>query len=350
LAAIFSAPPYPGAVSYDFSFSDPTVGDPNAPNPFGTWTSLASAVTSPSNIGDPTGDATLRLYRVRPNVVINSTPVALRWFGPFSATTTLFDPIITVLLPAFRDALGDYGEQATASTNTDLDTGAGVALLQPDGSKTVFNLGEAPDATPPVILESSVKVVQQGLTKAIATDYIVDWDNGTIIFAAPPAADDVIDITYTEVRYSNRMLNSALQVAIDSLATYKINGYSVSDDNNVKLVSGALTNSGLKPIVFAIGLKILNRAAIRKKSDEARAYKSDTFSYDTAPGRIIDGMSTQSVADFSEIRSMANKYIQTATSPTVRSEFDSWFDMSGRLPIFGPTGWALTYAGYAYYL
>jgi len=335
---MFSLPSFPNATSYSVNYSDPLPVDPNKPNKFGPWTPLTS-VTNPSGIYDATGSG-LRLYQASPTVFVNSQAYTLPFFDCFSVAQpapsfysyNLFDAQITNLIGPFRDFIGDYGDFETSSTNINVDTGSGVGLLQPDGLTAVYSLGAIPDAEPPILLEYSVQVVKNGLTLQLNLDYTVEYDKGELTFAVAPLATDVVNISYRQVKYTNRMLNSAIQVSIDMLSQFNINGYGIADDLNVKTVVGLIGNNGLRPIIFAIGQKVLNRATIRIKSEEARAYKTDNFSIDTAPGRLIDGMSTQSVADFAEIKSMATAYIKTATKPMVRDAYDSFFDFSGIMP------------------
>ena len=349
MPALFSVPAYPKAVSYNLQYSDPLSGNPNAVNRFGPWSNLVSAATSPSNIFDPGGSDNLRVYRAQPTIFVNGNTFTLPYSETFMVEqrmpgfykTNLFDAQISNLLGPFRDFIGDYGTSEMSSTDINLDTGSGVGLIQPDGVTTTYSFAVIPDAEPPTILEYSVEVVKNNLSLLLNTDYVVSYEKGTIQFATAPQPTDTLTMTYKECKYTNRMLCSALQVAIDQLAEYNINGYGISDDNNVKIVNGVIGNNGLRPIIFALGQKILNRATIRIKSEQARAYKTDNFSIDTAPGRLIDGMSSQSIADFAEIRTMANQYIKTATSPMVRDAYDSFFDPSGLLP-----GFSVLVAGY----
>jgi len=338
MANLFSLPAFPNATSYNLTYSDPLPTDPNKLNKFGPWLPLPT-VLQPSNIFDPLGTP-LRLYQAAPTVYASGNAYTLPFFESFSVAQpapnffsyNLYDAQITNLLGAFRDFIGDYGDYETSSTSINADTGSGIGLIQPDGIVTVYNLGSIPDAQPPILLEYSVHIVKNGLTLLLNSDYIVEYDKGSVTFAVPPYPTDTINISYREVKYTNRMLDSALQVSIDTLSQFNINGYGIMPDNNVLTVVGVIGNNGLRPIIFTIAQKILNRATIRVKSEQARAYKSDNFSIDTAPGRLIDGMSTQSVADFAEIKSMATAYIKTATVPMVRDAYDSFFDASGILP------------------
>lgn len=358
MGAIFSLPSYPGAISYSVQYSDPTNGNPYKPNPF-TWVPLSTgtAVTSPSNIPDAGGDPTLRLYRAQPTILIGATPVALQWYEPFTLKQAgtnnfvqpLYDPQITNMLGSFRDFIGDYGARTTCSTNINIDSGAGVGLLMPDGARTTFGLAEIPDATPPIVQEYSVTVTQNNVDLLLNTDFTINYDRGEITFAVAPLSTAKIDIAFTEVKYTNRMLNSALQVAVSTLASFHINGYLVLNDNNVRILSSVIPEDGLKPIIYAIALKILNRAMIREKSDKARAYKVDSYSIDTVPGRVLDGMSKQSDVDFQEIRTMCNQYIKTATKPMVRDAYAAFFDASGLLPSFNVIVNAYYAAGYGFW-
>lgn len=361
MAAVFSIPPYPGATSYNIQYSDPTVGDPNAPNPFGSWTDLAGitplAAGSESNIIDPTGDPNLRLYRVQPVVKINNTSVPLQWYDPVSVAQSdiggffvynrrLYDPLLTYMLLEFRDFIGDYGVDQTAATSDALDTGAGVGLLQFDGQQKLFYLADIPDATNAIVLQGSINVVKNDVTLIRNTDYVINYEAGSILFAVAPAVDDTCYIQFREAKYSNRMLLAALDNAISSLSHFAIGGYGLKDDNNVRLMLANIPNDGLAQIIYSLAFVILNRAMIRIKSEDARAYKQADFSMDTAPGRIVDAMSKVATDDLNELRFKANNYIRTATSPIVRTLSDGFFDTSNLLPIWP----FLMGAGWGWYL
>jgi hypothetical protein len=356
MGAVISLPAYPGATSYSVQYSDPLVGNPNKPYPF-AWTTLATGIVSPSNIPDVTGNPMLRLYRAQPTILVGATPVTLQWYDPFTAKQEgnlnylqpLFDPQITGMLNDFRSYIGDYGTPTAASTNINIDSGAGIGLLLPDGVRTTFSLAEIPDSHPPVVKEYSVTVTKNAIDLLLNTDFTMDYQRGMITFVTAPLASDSIDIRFDEVSYTNLWLNSAISGGINSLASFRINGYGIASDNNVKTVVGIIQNDGLKNIIFALALKILNRALIRVKSEQARAYKVDTYSIDTVPGRILDGMSKQSADDFSEIKVMANQYIKTATQPMVRDAYASFFDPSGLLPSFNIIVNAYYASGYGFW-
>jgi hypothetical protein len=349
MAAFLSIPQYPNAVGYDVQYSDPLSGDPNAPNPFGPWESLVTNTTQTSSIGDPGGDPTTRLYRVRPYLTMNGSAVPFQWYSPFSAESPLYDSQITTLVAGFRTSIDDEGTVCVASTEPGLDDG-GTVLLAPDGVTTTFSLTDEPDTTAPIILENDEQVIKNGKRLLRSTDYTMDYERGRIIFATAPEQTDSIEVTYRQVRYTNRKLSRALGIAIDSLSGYQLSGYGTSLDNNLTVVNGSIGNDGLRPILYHIGLKILNRAAIRKKSDEARAYKSGSFSYDSAPGRIVDGMGAQDALDDASIQAQVSKYITTVTVPLVRTEMLSWFDYSGNFPVLTGISLGLYYAGYSAYL
>lgn len=339
--ALFSIPTYPGAASYTLQYSDPLVADPNGPNPLGPWANLGTgSITSPSNIIDAAGDQNLRLYRAAPIVTINATNVTFPFYDPFSVSMSdpgvfssqLYDPQITGMLPMFRRFIGDDGVDQVSSTVINLDSGAGSGLLQPDGTTTIFNLADVPDAIPAIVLEGSVSVVKNGKTLLRNTDYYVKYEAGQVIFATAPIATDAITITYKEVRYTNRVLNSALSNAVERLAGLGINGYGITYDNNVILATSSIGDTGLRYIVFLAAQKILNQAVIWAKAQAARAYKTGDFSMDTAPGRILDGMSNQAKIDFSELKDAVDKFVRTSTHGVSYGEYDSYFSLGGLLP------------------
>jgi hypothetical protein len=340
---LFSVPAYPTAVAYNVQYSDPLGGNPGRANKLGPWTTLSgSPFTSPSNIYDSAG-SNLRQYRVAPTIVVPTVGnVTLSYYDPFSVaqpapgyyTTRMYDAQITGALPDFRAYIGDYGNHASASTNVNIDTGAGIGLLVPDGISTMFSVADIPDTTPPIILDYSTQIIKNNVDLIYNTDYVVNGTRGQILLATAPLTSDALTIDYTEVRYSNQMLAAAIATGVDMLASFNINGFGITTDNNVQLVSGTLTSSGLRSLVFAIALKVLNKAMTRRKADEARAYKTQDFSIDTAPGRVVDGLATLSKTDYDEIRGMANAYIKTATIPTVRDSYAAFFDSSGTLPVY----------------
>lgn len=350
--ALFSIPAYPGATSYSIQRSDPAGGDPYAPNPFGTWTTVGT-YTDPTNIIDGSGDQNLALYRAAPTISVNSQSVVLPYYDAFSVGMSepgvyqakLYDPRITTMLPAFRDFIADTGEQYEASTNVDLDDGAGTALLEPDGARTSFSLAATPDAKAPVVLEASVVVVKNGATLQRNVDYVVRYEDGVVVFATAPAVNDVLSISYRSVRYTNRSLNAALANALERLMSLGISGYGVTYDNNVTVAVAPVGDDGLRTLVFMAAQKILNAAMTWYKAVSARSYKTDGFSIDTTPARLLDGMSNQSKIDLSEIRDMANRYIRSATMPLVYGDYDSYLNPAGSvpgfiyLPIFGFPYW-----------
>lgn len=341
MASLFSLPVYPGATSYSIQYSDPASGNPNEPSPLGPWTNLGTGtITTPSDILDTAGDQNLRLYRAAPTISVNGSSYTFPYYEPFSVAmsdpgvykNSLFDPQITQMLPMFRKFVGDDGVQQVSSTAINLDSGAGSGLLQPDGSTTIFNLADVPDAVPAIVLEGSVKVVQNGKTKLLNTDYYVRYDAGQVIFATAPLAADTITINFTEVRYTNRVLNAALTNAIERLAGLGINGYGITYDNNVCLTTSAISDTGLRFIIFLAAQKVLNQAIIWAKAAASRAYKTGDFQMDTAPSRILDGMSNQAQVDFTELKDATDKYVRTATFSFSHGEFDDFLQITGLWP------------------
>ncbi len=338
---LFSLPVYPNAVSYTLQYSDPLGGNPNQPNRFGPWNNLGTGtITAPSNILDSSGTQNMRLYRAAPTISVNGTDYTFPYYEPFSVAMSdpgvyehrLYDPQITAMLPSFRRFIGDDGVVQTSSTVINLDSGAGSGLLQPDGSTTVFNLADIPDTIPAVVLEGSVTVSKDNITLVNNTDYYVDYNAGQVIFATAPLSTDSLTITYREVTYTNKILNAALANAIERLAGLGINGYGTSFDNNVILSTAPIGNDGLRFIIFLTAQKILNQAVIWAKAREARAYKTGDFSMDSAPTRILDGMSKQATSDFTELKDAADKYIRTATSSFSFGEFDAFLSIGGMWP------------------
>ncbi len=352
---LFSLPAYPGAVSYSLTYSDPLTGNPNQPNPLGPWSNVGSgSVTTPSNILDSSGTQNLRLYRAAPTIVVNGTDYTFPFYEPFSVAmsdpgvykTALYDPQITSLLPQFRKFVGDDGIQQVSSTLINLDSGAGSGLLQPDGSTTSFFLADVPDAIPAIVLEGSVSVVKNGLTLSLNTDYYVIYDAGQVVFATAPLSSDTISIAFTEVRYTNRVLNAAMTNAVDRLAALGVNGYGISYDNNVCLSSSSLTTPGLRYIVFLTAQKILDQAIIWAKAAASRAYKTGDFSMDTAPTRILDGMSKQSSSDFIELKDAVDSFIRVNTNSMSYGEYDSFLSLGGMLPSWS----AMWIAGFPFWV
>lgn len=341
MASLFSLPAYPGATGYSLQYADPNPSNPNEPSPLGPWNNLGTGtITTPSNIIDAAGDQNLRLYRAAPTILVNGTSYTFPYYEPFSVSmsdpgvykNSLFDPQITQMLPMFRKFVGDDGVQQVSSTVINLDSGAGSGLLQPDGSTTIFNLADVPDAVPAIVLEGSVKVVQNGKTLALNTDYYVRYDAGQVIFATAPLAADTITINFTEVRYTNRVLNAALTNAIERLAGLGINGYGITYDNNVCLSTSPIADNGLRFIVFLAAQKVLNQAIIWAKAAASRAYKTGDFQMDTAPSRILDGMSNQAQVDFTELKDATDKYIRVSTSSFSFGEYDSFLAITGLFP------------------
>lgn len=339
----FSLPQYPTAVSYAVQYSDPTSANMGRANKLGPWNTLSgSPFPSQTGIYDAAG-TNLRVYRAAPTIPIpGNGNVQLGFYDPFAVTqpspgyysTHLYDAQITGMLSDFRAYIGDYGQHASSSTNVNIDTGAGIGLLVPDGVTTQFSVADIPDTTPPIMQDYVTQIIKNNVDLIYNTDFVVNASRGQVLFAAAPLTTDSVTINYTEVRYSNSQLCSALATAVDMLASFNINGFGILNDLNVQNVAGTLSNNGLRSLVMAIALKVLNKAMTRQKADQARAYKTQDFSIDTAPGRVIDGLASMSTSDYSEIKSMANNYIKTATIPTVRDTYAAFFDASGVLPIY----------------
>jgi hypothetical protein len=337
MAEVFSVPTYPNAVGYNIEYSDPLSADPNGINPFGPWTTLGSgSLTNPSNILDLAASTDARVYRVQPIISVSGQSLPLKWYRPFRPDTPLYDPQITAgLLPQFRSNLSDYGTPQIASTDLNLDTGAGTGLLVFDGVRKIFNLADIPDANPAIVLEGTVFVVKNGKTLVEGTDYVVDYEAGQVSFAAAPVANDTCYIKFRQAAYSNNQLNAALRASIQALSSHLgLNGYYIQPDNNVSTVPVTLPDDGLKALIYEVGQQIIHRALITTKSRESRSYRIADFSMDTAPSRIVEAMSTQSINDWTELRAAANNYIRTSTRPIVRTTYDSFFDMGGAIPTF----------------
>jgi hypothetical protein len=343
MANLFSIPSYPNAVSYSIQYSDPLSGNPGRPNKLGPWTNVSgSPFSSASNIYDSSG-TNLRMYRAAPTINVPIVGnVVLQYYDAFSVyqpaaqyyTQHLYDAQITGMLPDFRAYIGDYGQTGSASTNVNVDTGAGIGLLVMDGVTTQYGVADIPDTDPPIIEPYSVQIIKNNLDLIFNTDFAIYGTQGFVLFATPPATSDIVTINYTEIRYSNSQLCSALASAIDMLANFNVNGFGMTNDNNVQLVSGTLSASGLRQLIMAMAYKILIKAMIRQKADQARSYKTQDFSIDTAPTRVLDAAVAFSAADYQELRGMANAYIKTATIPTVRDTYAAFFDSSGTLPVY----------------
>jgi hypothetical protein len=244
----------------------------------------------------------------------------------------LYDPQITALLPPFREFVGDVGIQQTASTQINLDSGAGSGLLQPDGTTTIFNLADVPDSIPAIVLEGSVKVVKNGVTLLLGTDYYVMWNSGQVIFATAPASSDALTITYKEVQYTNRVLNAALSNAIERTGSIGISGYGVSYDNNVCVLTTSLGDTGIRYIIFYLAQKVLNHALIWAKAAASRSYKTGDFSMDTTPDRVLAGMTQQTQVEFGEIQAAVYKFNRANTHSFSYGDYDSFFNINGLLP------------------
>lgn len=361
MASVFSIPPYPGAVLYNIQYSDPTSGNPNKQNPFGPWTAISQSpilAGNESNIVDSSGDQNLRVYRIQPVVSINNSNVPLQWYDPMDVSTEdtyglfiyrskQYDPLLSLMLMQFRDFIGDVGVDQVSATSEDYDTGAGVGLLQFDGSRTRFYLADIPDATNAILLQGSVHVIVNGVELQRNVDYVVYYEAGAVEFKTAPTEGTDCQIYFREAEYSNRVLLGAIDNAIGSLSHFGISGYNVTSDNNVRRLNAGIPNDGLPEIIFALAEVIMNRAQIRIKSENARAYKQNDFSMDTAPGRIVDAMAKVATDDLNELRFKTNNYIRVATSPLIHSLADGFFDTSNFLPLWpflmGPGfGWYVT--------
>ena len=125
---------------------------------------------------------------------------------------------------------------------------------------------------------------------------------------------------------------AALANAVNRLAGLGINGYGITTDQNVLLLTSSFTSSGIYYILFLAAQAILNQAIIWAKAADARSYKTADFTMDTAPTRILDGMSAQAQVDDANIKDAVDKYIRTATSPVTWGDWDSFLDLRGMIP------------------
>lgn len=317
----------------------------NKPNYFGPWTAVSAYqnYTQNTDIVDVSADY-YDLYRVQPIVLVNTPSgpqtVTMAMSRPFFSWQQLFDVQISALLDTFRrNHINDVPVPRTDSTNPQEGSGAAVLPFTTDSTTTRFFLSFLPTDDPIKVVPESVQVAL-GTTKANAaalsayTDFFPSEAGGYIDFAEAPPTADYLNVQYEAVRFSNDDLRSALLNAVSHLSLYGINGFQVDVSNNLCYLDLPIPNRDLAEIVCMIAYKNLMNAQIQKAFESAEAWKDGKFEYTADPSRSIQA-ATMHVGTLEEnLRHRCNGYIINTRNYISRGEFESYFDMTGVLPVY----------------
>lgn len=318
----------------------------NKPNLFGPWTAVTAYqnYTQNTDIVDVSADY-YDLYRVAPIVLVNvngtPTTVTMAQSRPFFSWQPLYDVQISAMLDNFRrNYIKDVPVPRTDSTLPQESSGSAVLPFITDAETSRFWLSFLPSDDPIKIVPESAQVFL-GATKTAATamlaysDFYPSEDGGYIDFASIPSNNEYLRVEYQAVRYSNDDIRSALLNAVSGLSLYGINGFQVDTSNNLKYLDSPLPNADLVEIVCQIAYKNLLNADISRAFEAAEAWDDGKFKYTADPSRSIQA-ATMHVSNLEEnLRHRSNGYIINTRNYISRGEFESYFDMTGVLPIYG---------------
>jgi hypothetical protein len=355
---LFSHPAFQVAGNYTLVgynlFKSAANGD-GSPNPYGPWTAVSGynsgSTTSAgylnnTNIVDTDGSY-FDLYRVAPVITVtpeNGSPVttSLPQSRPFYAWQSLFDMSISQLIDHFRrNWLTDTGVDVTESTIPTETSGATVMPFVTDPNTTRMFLSFLPNDDPIKLIADNVQVYL-GATKSAASmltpysDYYPSEAGGYIDFQTAPPSNYYLQVQYTKVKYTNDDCRSALLNAVSSLSLYGINGYGVAVSNNLYYLGANIPNRDLGDMICQIAYRNLLNADFKDSLEGAESWKDgkDGVEWTADPSRALQAAQGR-IADLeTDLRRRATAYILNTRKYTSRGEFDSFFDVSGVLPVY----------------
>ena len=316
------------------------------PSYFGPWTPVAAyqGYTSNFDIVDVSGGPN-DLYRVQP-IVAYTLPDGTAGTGtlnmsrPFFSWTPLYDAMVSQFIDTFRNSwLSDSGIKETESTIVTENSGASLMPFVSDPDTTRYFLSFLPNDDPVKIVGDSVKV-WHGATKAAAqiltpySDYAPSEDGGFIDFAESPAANDYVRVEYTKVRYTNDQIRSMILNAVSSLSLYGINSFQVNQSNNLYYLGSPIPNRDLGDIMCQIAYRNRLNAAFQDSLEGSESWKDGKVEWMSDPGRALQAAAARATDIEAEIRRRCNIYIYNTRNYISRGEFESFFDVSGVLPVY----------------
>lgn len=348
MASIFSHPAFfvggnYRLVGYNLSKSPAIAG---APQFFGPWTPVATyqRYTTNRDIVDVTGTY-YDLYRVQP--IVNATlpdgtsvEVFLDFSRPFYSWQPLYDMQISQLLDTFRQNwTADVSIPVTESTSATETSGGNIMPFVSDPETSRFYLSFLPNDDPIKLIAESCRVTT-GATKGTAAplvpyiDFFPSEDGGFIDFATIPPASAYVRVEYAKVGKTNDQLRNALLNAVSSLSLYGINGYEVKTSNNLYYLENALPNRDIGDLLCELAFRNLLNSEFLSSLAASEAWKDGRVEWAADPGRALQAAAGR-VTDLEEdIRLRSNRYIVNTREYISRGEFDSYFDVSGVLPIY----------------
>ena len=312
-----------------------------APNPFGPWVTLATNRVSNLNYLDASG-AYNDLYRVTPVITVNNTQYTFdtAQSRPFFAWQPLYDSQVSSLLDAFRmQYVRDLGIPLTDSTNPPQSTGTNAMPFLTDSTTTRFFLSFLQNDDPVKVDANSV-IVYSGTDQAHATplvqytDFYVNESGGYIDFHTAPATGGYLQVQYNKVRYTNDELRNLLLNCISNLSLYGINGYGTAQSNNLTYLPTSLPDRDLAEILMMIGHKKLIDQQMSYDLEAAESWKDGKVEWSADPGRALQAASAR-LSDYEpEITARCRNYIYASRTYVARGEYESYFDISGVLPVY----------------
>lgn len=354
MANIFSHPAFVptgnySLVGYNLVVSRAVGGgsDSGAPNYFGPWSAVTGYTdyTSNTDIIDVAGTP-FDLYRVQPIVSVTpngqaTTQVTLGFSRAFTATQPLYDVQISALLDTFRrNYLHDLPIYHRDSTLPQEATGGAVMPFITDDTTDTFFLSFLQNDDPVKIIPEHT-IVWNGASKAAATtplthyaDFFSSAKDGFIRFKDIPSTNSYLSVEYYTVRSTDDECRSSLINAVSQLSLYGINSFSVQQSNNLFYLGTALPDRDIGEILCLIAYKTLANASVATQAENSEAWKDGKVEWTADPARALQA-ETMHISNLSEeLRHRCNAYIVNTRNYISHGEFDSFFDVSGVLPIY----------------
>lgn len=336
----FSWPSFPNTTGYttvSYNLVVSRQSGAGAPQPTGSYTTLASGVTSNLNYYDASGKSN-DLYRVTPVINIIGGPSGVVFdtaiSRPFFATQPLYDIQISALLDAFRMSyVRDQGIPLTDSTIPTESTGTNAMPFMTDSVTTRFFLSFLQNDDPIKVQSSSV-LIYEGATKpgTLLTpyvDYYVSENGGYIDFAVAPTSTNYLQVQYNKVKYTDDELRNILINSISNLSLYGLTGktgYGITQSNNLLQLITPLPDRDLGEILMLISAKKLVQQEITQGLEAAESWKDGKgVEWSADPGRAFTSGQAMAEQFEYEIINKCRNYIYNTRNYYNYGEFSSFF-------------------------
>jgi hypothetical protein len=318
----------------------------NSPNWFGPWVPLFNNFTQNTDIVDVAGTK-WDLYRVQPilqafDLAGNPQAVTLDMSRPFYAWQPLYDMQMSALIDNFRNNwIKDAPIPQTESTIPSESTGGNVQPFITDASTKRFFLSFLPNDDPikPMARTTQVYLGQSEATAAPLEpyqDFYVNEDGGYIEFNTIPPVTSYLRCEFEKVQYTDDQIRNVLTNAISDVSNYGINGYQINVSNNLYYLATPLPNRDLAEIICSIAyIRLLNQSVL-DATTRAEEWKDGNsgVEFTSDPSRTLQA-AVQSLNDMNtSVQQRANTYIYNTRNYIAYGEFDSFFDVSGVLPLY----------------